>query len=103
MKKYLFYITNDGNFGVREHHFDWKEFDTIYTDGEPCRILKVFEANKINIMLSNKIMKTLKKVGKIRTKLAFKDGRPVIIESGYQWKSEQAKLDFVFENLAAMV
>ena len=27
MKKYLFYITNDGNIGVREHHFDLKEED----------------------------------------------------------------------------
>lgn len=103
MKKYLFYSTNDGDFGVREHHFDWTEGDTIFTDGVPCRIMKVFEGNKINIMLSNRIMKTLKKVGRIKARLGFKGGKPVIIESGYQWKSEQAKLDFIIENLAAMV
>lgn len=103
MKKYLFYITIEGNVGVREHHFDWKENDTIMTDGTRCTILKVFDGNSHNIMLANKIMKTLNKVGQIKTRLGYRNGVPAIIKSGYEWKSKSAKMDFVNENLNAMI
>ncbi|WP_417032604.1 hypothetical protein [Barnesiella intestinihominis] len=103
MKKYLFYITNDGNIGVREHHFDWKENDKIMTNGSSSRILKVFDGNSHNIMIANKIMKTLNKVGKIRTRLGYRDGMPAIIQSGYKWRDANAKLEYVNENLRAMI
>lgn len=97
MKKYLFYITNDGTIGVRKHHFDWKENDKIMTNGSSSRILKVFDGNSHNIMIANKIMKTLNKVGKIRTRLGYRDGMPAIIQSGYKWRDANAKLEYVNE------
>ena len=43
-KKLVLYYANDHSIvGWREHHFDWKEGDTIYTDGVRCTIYCVIE------------------------------------------------------------
>lgn len=103
MKKYLFYYSCNGTIGVREHHFDWKENDVIYSNGVKSTVICVFDGNQHNIRVANDIMKKLKKYEQVKTKLTFKNGAPAIIESRWEWKNSNAKLDFVKQCIRAFI
>lgn len=60
-KKFLVYYNEDRELiGMREHHFDWEEGDTITTDGVRTVIFGIFEGTDKNRTLAGWLFRTLR-------------------------------------------
>ena len=115
-KKFLVYYNESKELiGMREHHFDWKEGDTITTDGVSTTIFGIFEGTRKNLDLMHKMFDTLRKYqpkkkwvrvlddGFVKTGDSFEDMMNGMIHSHYElvdvkkkvWKDFDAQLDFV--------
>lgn len=115
-KKFLvYYNESEELIGMREHHFDWKEGDTIVTDGVSTTIFGIFDGTKKNLDLMHEMFDTLRKYlpkkkwvrvldkGFVKTGDPFEDMMNGWIHSHYElvdvkkkvWKDFDAQLDFV--------
>lgn len=62
VKKFLVYYNESRELiGMREHHFDWEEGDTITTDGVSTVIFGIFEGTEKNMSLVKRMFDTLRK------------------------------------------
>ncbi len=62
VKKFLVYYNESRELiGLREHHFDWEEGDTITTDGVSTVIFGIFEGTEKNMSLVKRMFNTLRK------------------------------------------
>lgn len=123
VKKFLVYYNESRELiGMREHHFDWEEGDTITTDGVSTVIFGIFEGTKKNLSLVHRMFDTLRKYlpkkkqvrvldeGFDRTGDAFEDMMNAMLHSHYElvdvhkkvWKDFDAQLDFVDSVFAEM-
>ena len=123
VKKFLVYYNESRELiGLREHHFDWEEGDTITTDGVSTVIFGIFEGTKKNLSLVHRMFDTLRKYlpkkkqvrvldeGFDRTGDAFEDMMNAMLHSHYElvdvhkkvWRDFDAQLDFVDSVFAEM-
>lgn len=62
VKKFLVYYNESRELiGLREHHLDWEEGDTITTDGVSTVIFGIFEGTEKNMSLVKSMFNTLRK------------------------------------------
>ena len=62
VKKFLVYYNESRELiGLREHHFDWEEGDTITTNGVSTVIFGIFEGTEKNMSLVKRMFDTLRK------------------------------------------
>lgn len=117
-KKYLIYYNEAHQLiGLREHHFDWEEGDTITTNGVSTVIFGIFEGTDKNRTLAGWLFKTLRSFlpKKKREKIVnadyeyigwwddeddeienLKKARQQFIDAHKQiWKDFDAELDFI--------
>lgn len=123
VKKFLVYYNESRELiGMREHHFDWEEGDTITTDGVSTVIFGIFEGTKKNLSLAHRMFDTLRKYlpkkkevrvldeGFVKTGDAFEDMMNALLHSHMElvdvhkkvWKDFDAQLDFVDSVFAKM-
>lgn len=123
VKKFLVYYNESRELiGMREHHFDWEEGDTITTDGVSTVIFGIFEGTKKNLSLAHRMFDTLRKYlpkkkevrvldeGFEKTGDAFEDMMNALLHSHMElvdvhkkvWKDFDAQLDFVDSVFAKM-
>lgn len=122
-KKFLVYYNEDRELiGMREHHFDWEEGDTITTDGVRTVIFGIFEGTEKNMSLVKQMFNTLRRhLPKKKQVLVLDEGYKYTgdlfedlmlqIEHSHVelidvrrrvWKSFDAQLDFVDAVFAQM-
>lgn len=115
-KKFLVYYNEDLELiGMREHHFNWEEGDTITTEGVRSVIFGIFNGTEKNMRLMKSMFNTLRRhLPKKKQVLVLDKGfhytgdlledMILQIEHGHYelvdvnrrvWKSFDAQLDFV--------
>ena len=116
VKKFVVYYNERQQLiGMREHHFDWEEGDTITTDGVSTTIFGIFEGTKKNLSLAHRMFDTLRKYlpkkkmvrvrdeGFVKTGDQIEDMLNALVHSHMElvdvhkkiWKNFDAQLDFV--------
>ena len=62
VKKFLVYYNESRELiGMREHHFDWEEGETIITNGVSTVIFGIFEGTRKNLSLMHRMFNTLRR------------------------------------------